>query len=99
MESLIKEAVGTVIQMSQSWLACRNVLVNRLIEVLETDATWVEMYGITGELHVPALIGDIGELSGPLSEVKKVRQPSISSLCFLGDDLVLDLGVTQTYCW
>jgi hypothetical protein len=52
------------------------ILVGKLVDALESDAGWVELYGITGELIVPNTHeeqGDIGEL------LKKARQVNIKS--------------------
>jgi trafficking protein particle complex subunit 10 len=38
----------------------RNRLIAHLIRALESDANWVELYGITGELKVPAFDDDSG---------------------------------------
>jgi hypothetical protein len=91
-ESLVKQAVETVVTDSPSWLPHRKVLVGRLIEVLESDAAWVEMYGITGTLHVPALSSDKGELSEPLSKVYTLGNIYSSRLRLI--QIMLDRGVT-----
>lgn len=50
----------------------RIVLVSKLIDALESDAAWVEMYGITGELVVPPSTKEDGELNDLLKEARKV---------------------------
>jgi trafficking protein particle complex subunit 10 len=36
----------------------RNRLIAHMIQALESDSNWVELYGITGELKVPASDND-----------------------------------------
>lgn len=48
------------------------VLVNKLINALESDAAWVDMYGITGELVVPETPPDGEDDADLLEDVKKV---------------------------
>lgn len=71
MESLITEAVQTVITEEQSWLPHRDIIVGKLIETLEADASWVDLFGVTGELNVPSK--DEQELAEPLQRAKEVR--------------------------
>jgi len=47
-------------------------LVGNLIDALESDAGWVELYGITGELIVPDTYKEEDEIDGLLKRVKKV---------------------------
>jgi hypothetical protein len=75
-KSLIEHSVESVLMNSPSLLSQRPSLVDTLVEALERDATWVEMYGITGELKVPGP-QDEGEFSETLSQVKKVRNTLI----------------------
>ena len=71
-ESLVGQAVQTVITESPSWLPHRDDLVNMLVEALETKASWVDLFGVTGELNVPGNDAQ-GELLEPLRTVKEVR--------------------------
>jgi len=69
-ESIIESYVQTVLEESPS-LQHHIILVGKLVDALESDAGWVELYGITGELIVPDIHkeqGEIGEL------LKKARQ-------------------------
>jgi hypothetical protein len=68
---LVTQAVQTVVTEFPLWLPHRDVLVNVLIEALETKASWVDLYGVTGELDVPGK-GTQGELLEPLQRVKEV---------------------------
>lgn len=50
----------------------RTVLVSRLVNALESDAAWVEMYGITGELAVPQINEGDPEFDDLMKEAVKV---------------------------
>lgn len=63
----------SAVSSSTSWVQHRHVLHRILIESLEKDASWVELYGITGELHVPNIQEEEGELKEALHRVKEVR--------------------------
>jgi trafficking protein particle complex subunit 10 len=54
LEQTIDEAVDELPQYGRE----RNRLITHMIRALESDADWVELYGITGELRVPAFDGD-----------------------------------------
>ncbi|KAF8810122.1 hypothetical protein BYT27DRAFT_7135471 [Phlegmacium glaucopus] len=69
-ESIIESHVQAVLEDSPS-LQHHTILVGKLVDALESDAAWVELYGITGELIVP----DIHEEEGEIGELlKKARQ-------------------------
>ncbi|KAF5386686.1 hypothetical protein D9615_001912 [Tricholomella constricta] len=53
-ESVIGEVVTNVLEGSSSPHHHRVTVVNKLVEALEHDAGWVDLYGITGELNVPS---------------------------------------------
>jgi hypothetical protein len=42
------------------------------MQALESDASWVEVYGITGELKVPALKDD-GTAKEVITRIREVR--------------------------
>lgn len=69
-ESLVAEAVQTTVAENSSWLSHSDSIVGKLIEALETDASWVELFGTTGELKVPDK--DEQELVEALQRVKEV---------------------------
>lgn len=71
-ETLIETSVEEVLSSSAALLAERVSLVNRLVEALEQDSAWVDMYGVSGELNVPEVFGELGEADEPLSRVIKV---------------------------
>ena len=55
MESFIEDAVDEALSSSSTSSVHRDVLTNALVQTLEKDASWVEKYGLTGELVVPDL--------------------------------------------
>ncbi|KAF7338390.1 hypothetical protein MVEN_02064700 [Mycena venus] len=71
-EALIESSVEQVLSNSAALLAERVDLVNRLVEALEQDSAWVEMYGMSGELNVPEVFGELGEADEPLRQVMKL---------------------------
>lgn len=59
------------------------ILVGKLVDALESDAAWVELYGITGELIVPDIHkeqGEIGELLKKTRQVNIIRSSRASSV-------------------
>ncbi|KAJ7063184.1 trafficking protein particle complex subunit 10 [Mycena amicta] len=71
-ETLIESTVERVLSNSASLLAERVELVNRLVEALEQDSTWVDLYGVSGELMVPETIGELSHADDPLRQVIKL---------------------------
>ncbi|KAJ7470648.1 trafficking protein particle complex subunit 10 [Mycena latifolia] len=71
-ETLIETSVEQVMSNSTALLAERVGLVNKLVEALEQDSAWVEMYGMSGELNVPKVFGELGEGDESLGQVIKV---------------------------
>lgn len=65
------QAVQTVVTRSPSWIPYRDVLVNIFIEALETKASWVDLFGVTGELDVPHK-DTRKELFEPFQQAKEV---------------------------
>ena len=55
--------------------ADRNRLITHLIQALESDANWVELYSITGELKVPAS-NDDATLKEVLTRIREVSYPN-----------------------
>jgi hypothetical protein len=75
----VGQAVQTVVIRSPSWIPYRDVLVNILIEALETKASWVDLFGVTGELNVPHKDTQ-GELFEPFQQVKEVSSFAVARL-------------------
>ena len=72
-ESFIQFAVGQVLTDPAMPQVNSNVLVGKLVQALESDASWVELYGITGELIVPKISDVEDELNEPLLRATEVR--------------------------
>ena len=71
MESVIESHVQAVLEDFPSPSQHYSILAGKLVDALESNATWVELYCITGELIVPDVHteqSEIGEL------LKKARQ-------------------------
>ncbi|KAF9009438.1 trafficking protein particle complex subunit 10 [Cyathus striatus] len=72
-ESLIQEHVDKALENYPSMKHQRVYLINTLVDVLERDAGWVEMYSLTGELMVPEVRGEKDEEFNVLIEkIKKL---------------------------
>jgi hypothetical protein len=93
---VVENAVTKVLADSPSTTHHRVTLVNKLVEALEHDAGWVELYGITGELNVPKIPqeGMEGDISRLLDDAKKVtvilniiitRANTSASFCMITD--------------
>jgi hypothetical protein len=73
----------------------RIILIGKLIDALESDAAWVELYGITGELVVPGADEETGEIRELLTMTKKVQSLWCNSENKL-PNIVPALGRSQT---
>lgn len=71
-EEVIERQVQAVLEESPSTLENRIILVDKLIDALENDASWVELYGITGELVVPDAHDENDEIQELLLRATKV---------------------------
>ncbi|KAF8162886.1 trafficking protein particle complex subunit 10 [Crassisporium funariophilum] len=70
-ESVIEDQVRAVLEESPS-PQHRLILVGKLVDALESDAAWVDMYNITGELIVPDIDKEEGEISELLRKARKL---------------------------
>lgn len=73
-ESFINNAVSEALQDSASQ-ADHGALVDILVQSLERDAAWVDLYGITGELVVPPVTSPHDHLNEALECAKAVSFP------------------------
>lgn len=82
-EEIIEQEVEAVLESTPSGPHNRIIVVGKLIDALESDAAWVELYGITGELIVPDIHNEGGEIGELLKKAKKVRHdcPLSPSMC------------------
>ncbi|KAH7923870.1 hypothetical protein BV22DRAFT_1113164 [Leucogyrophana mollusca] len=69
-ESLIKEAVDTATSDHADATSHRQILIGKLVDYLESDADWVRLYGVTGELNIPGSLNFEGELAEVFNSVK-----------------------------
>ena len=61
----------------------RQDLVDKLVQALESDAAWVELYGVTGELVVPGVTPGDDQLGAGLRQTMEVCSTSIAATTFL----------------
>ncbi|KIP08175.1 hypothetical protein PHLGIDRAFT_88626 [Phlebiopsis gigantea 11061_1 CR5-6] len=54
-ESLIEDAIDEVLGESSASSSHRDQLISSFVQALEKDASWIQMYGLTGELVAPDL--------------------------------------------
>ncbi|KAI0724064.1 trafficking protein particle complex subunit 10 [Cerioporus squamosus] len=81
-ESLIEHAVSEVVVETPALEPLRQDLIDKLVQALETDASWVELYGVTGELVVPGVsLGD-DELGAGLTRALTLLNSKRSPLSF-----------------
>lgn len=73
MKDLIEKEVGNALSKDES-RKLYAPLVNHLVEALGNDASWVELYGVTGELVVPEMPqdSDFGEELGVVKAVSQI---------------------------
>jgi trafficking protein particle complex subunit 10 len=55
---VLEQSVDEVVEELPQYGGERNRLITHMIRALESDADWVELYGITGELKVPPFDDD-----------------------------------------
>ncbi|KAF5365787.1 hypothetical protein D9758_003260 [Tetrapyrgos nigripes] len=71
-ESVIDRAIDEVLADLPEWHMHKTALHAKFIEMLESDASWVEIYTISGELNVPGKIEISEELRDPVEKVKEI---------------------------
>ena len=72
---MLKQAVDEALDEFPQHSADRSSLIAHMIQALESDANWVELYSITGELKVPASDDD-ARLKEVLTRIREVSYPS-----------------------
>ena len=65
--------MATVLEESPTTVENRIIIIGKLIDALESDAGWVELYGITGELVVPNMHDENAEIKELLLKARKVH--------------------------
>ena len=78
-ESLIELAVAQAVSEKHELAALRQDIVDKLVQALETDAAWVGLYGVTGELVATKVKMDADKLVSGLQRAMEVR--SSHSFC------------------
>lgn len=73
-EGFIDSAVREALQDSPSQ-ADQDNLVDALVQSLERDASWVQLYGVTGQLVVPPITLSSDHLTEALRRAKAVSRP------------------------
>lgn len=51
----------------------RDLLIDKVVDALSSDAKWIELYGITGELVVPDIVEEEGDIGDGLRRLNAVR--------------------------
>lgn len=74
-EAVLEQAVDEALDEFTQHVADRSRLIAHMIQALESDANWVELYGITGELKVPASDDD-ATLNKVLTRIREVSYSS-----------------------
>jgi hypothetical protein len=74
-EAVLEQAVDEALNEFPQHGADRSRLIAHMIQALESDANWVELYSITGELDVPASDDD-ATLKEILTRIREVSNPS-----------------------
>ena len=77
-EGIIEQAVDAALAQETEHVTHRSILIDRVIQALEGDAGWVQLYGVTGELDVPDT-NEEGEIGQVLRNIKEVRAIIFSS--------------------
>ncbi|KAI9065113.1 hypothetical protein FKP32DRAFT_1674998 [Trametes sanguinea] len=97
-ESLIEIAVGEVVSETPTLEQLRQDMIDVLVKALETDASWVELYGVTGELIVPGVKPDEDDLETGLRRAMEILNKRRSPASF-GEwrDIVIPVDVPQMH--
>ncbi|KAI0748290.1 trafficking protein particle complex subunit 10 [Daedaleopsis nitida] len=96
-ESLIELAVSEVVAETTALAPLRQDMTDKLVQALETDAAWVELYGVTGEL-VPLITPGDEKLGDGLGRVLEILNKKRSPLSF-GEwrEIVIPVDVPQMH--
>lgn len=79
-ESIIEKEVRKLVKGTPASHQHRILVVSKLINALESDAAWVYLYDITGELHVPDVQKEPGEIGELLQKARQVLLTSHAHL-------------------
>ena len=71
-EQVIESVIDEVIATSDGLKLLRPEILDALVQALEKDASWVPLYEVTGELIIPEVAAEEGDLGEALTKVKEV---------------------------
>ncbi|EIW60047.1 uncharacterized protein TRAVEDRAFT_164477 [Trametes versicolor FP-101664 SS1] len=97
-ESLIEQAASEVVTETPSLDPLRQDIVDKLVQALETTASWVELYGVTGELTVPGVTPGDDDMGAGLRRVIEILKTRRSPTSF-GEwrEIVIPVDVPQMH--
>ncbi|KAI1794522.1 trafficking protein particle complex subunit 10 [Ganoderma leucocontextum] len=97
-EALIELAVSEASSKTPSLDSLRQDMIDKLVQALEVDASWVELYGVTGELVVPGITPTDDEIGSGLCQVMEKLNQKRSAASF-GEwrDIVIPVDVPQMH--
>jgi trafficking protein particle complex subunit 10 len=78
---LIEKTVDDLLIQTASWRDHRLAIINKLVEILESDPGWIERYEISGEVFLPSKdseLGDINDISEAVERSKQVSKLKIN---------------------
>ncbi|KAA1469549.1 hypothetical protein DENSPDRAFT_857972 [Dentipellis sp. KUC8613] len=76
-ETVIEQTVDDILPRDSNYHSDRSVIIDRIVQALESDAAWVQHYGVTGELLVPAISdSQDGELDTTLNRLLEILRRS-----------------------
>jgi hypothetical protein len=101
-EALIMKATQEVLSASPSLVPQRSTLVSSVLEALEGNASWVELYRHTGEVKVPDSNVELqtGELAEGIKALRQVSSTGLSPLTTITSTKIhirLDLTGAQIF--
>jgi hypothetical protein len=90
-EALITQATQDIVSKSPSLHPHHKVIAGKVVEALESDSSWVEMFRITGEINVPSSNESEGseEFVEAVEAVKEVSSSKFPLGSFRIDDGLL----------
>jgi hypothetical protein len=72
-QSVIEDGVDALNSKHPDLHEWRLNVINKVVEALEADISWLEVYGLSGELNIPGNFENVEEeLRGPLQELQEV---------------------------